>query len=69
MNKIERAIYDTKLHIANLERENLIIESKLKAYKDQLLVLENIADDKSIPYHDLFDKVPENELVGKSIKK
>jgi hypothetical protein len=69
MNKIEHAIYDTRLHITNLEREYLIIKSKLDAYRDQLLVLENIADDKSIPYHDLFDKVPEHELVGKKIKK
>jgi hypothetical protein len=50
MNKIERAIYDTKLQIKNLERENLIIESKLKAYKDQLTTLENIEACKDIPH-------------------
>jgi hypothetical protein len=50
MNKIERAIRDTKLHLKNLERESLIIEAKMKAYKDQLIMLETIQDDQSIPY-------------------
>lgn len=45
MNKIERAIYDTKLQIKNLERENLIIESKLKAYKD--IISESIIPQKN----------------------
>ena len=56
MNKIERAIYDTKLHINNLEEQNRILIAKISAYKDQLNVLENIKDDKSIPHHELFDK-------------
>jgi hypothetical protein len=50
MNKIERAIYDAKLHIKNLERENLIIESKIKAFKDMLVTLENIEGCKDIPH-------------------
>ncbi len=50
MNKIERAIYNTNLHIKELEREILILNSKLKAYKDQLETLEVIRDDKHIKH-------------------
>jgi hypothetical protein len=50
MNKIERAIYDTKLQISNLEREILILNSKLKAYTEQLYTLENIRDNKQIKH-------------------
>lgn len=64
MNKIERAIYDTKLHIEDLEREYLVLTSKIEAYKDQLLALECIADDKSIPYDERLSKVSEHELTN-----
>ncbi len=50
MNKIERAIYDAKLHIGNLEREMLILNSKLKAYTEQLYALEAIRDNKQIKH-------------------
>jgi hypothetical protein len=50
MNKIERAIYDAKLHINNLEREILILNSKLIAYKEQLDTLEIIQDNKQIKH-------------------
>jgi len=50
MNKIERAIYDAKLHIKNLEREQLIIESKIDAFKNMLVTLESIESSKSIPH-------------------
>jgi hypothetical protein len=50
MNKIERAIYDTKLQISNLEREILILNSKLNAYKDQLETLEVIQNNKHIKH-------------------
>lgn len=50
MNKIERAIYDTKLHISNLERDELILSTELKAFKKQLNALEAIEWDKTIPH-------------------
>ena len=49
MNKIERAIYDVKLHIKDKERQLLICQTELKSLKDQLNTLEVIQDDKSIP--------------------
>jgi hypothetical protein len=51
MNKIERAIYDTKLHIDNFEREKLIIDSKIQAFKDMLKTLEAIESSKDIPHY------------------
>ena len=50
MNKIERAIYDVKLHIQDKERQVLIANSELKVLKQQLDTLEKINDDKSIPH-------------------
>jgi hypothetical protein len=50
MNKIERAIYDVKLHIKEKERQLLICQTELKSLKSQLDTLESIQDDKSIPY-------------------
>jgi hypothetical protein len=50
MNKIERAIHDAKINIKNLERESLIIESKIQAFKDMLNTLENIESCKDIPH-------------------
>lgn len=50
MNKIERAIYDTKLHINHLENDRMILNAELNAYKKQLNALEAIKDNKSIPH-------------------
>ena len=49
MNKIERAIYDTKNHIKKIENEKMILSAELDAYKNQLNNLERIESDKSIP--------------------
>lgn len=49
MNKIERAIYDVKLHIKDKERQLLIVQTELKTLKEQLNTLEVIFDDNSIP--------------------
>ena len=49
MNKIENAIYDTKLHINNLEEQHRILLAKLEAYKDQLHVLEIINNEPENP--------------------
>ena len=51
MNKIERAIYDLKLHIKNLEADRMIIVAELNAFKKQLDALESIERNKSIPHH------------------
>jgi hypothetical protein len=49
MNKIERAIYDVKLHIKDKERTVLIAQTELQSLKAQLKTLEVIYDDHSIP--------------------
>ena len=49
MNKIERAIFDTKNHIKKLEKEKMLLSAELDAYKNQLNNLERIESDKSIP--------------------
>ena len=50
MNKIEKAIYDTKLHIEKLEQDRMVLVAKIDAYKKQLETLEAIDGDKSIPH-------------------
>ena len=50
MNKIERAIRDCKLHIKQLERDVLILETELKAFKKNLDNLESIEYDNTIPH-------------------
>jgi|GEM_PF-4510291 len=52
MNKIEKAIYDTKLHIERLEEDRIILPAKIDAYKKQLETLEAIDGDKSIPHQE-----------------
>lgn len=49
MNKIERAIYDTKLRIKKLEEDRMIILAQLSVLKEQLDTLEVIERDKHIP--------------------
>lgn len=64
MNKIERAIFDCKEHIKNLQSEKLILEAELTAFKKQLDNLERIEWNKSIPHHESLktpkDKPQEN---------
>lgn len=50
MNKIEKAIYDVKLHIKDKERQLLICQTELKSLKEQLDTLEIIKDDNKIPH-------------------
>ena len=50
MNKIEKAIYDVKLHIKDKERQLLICQTELKSLKEQLDTLETIKDDNKIPH-------------------
>ncbi len=50
MNKIERAISDTKSHIKSLDRDILVLETERNAFKKQLDALEKIQDDRSIPH-------------------
>ena len=59
MNKIERAIYEAKLHIRDKERKLLICEIELKTFKDQLNTLEVIQDDKPIPNETLISRYNE----------
>jgi len=53
MNKIEKAIYDVKLHIKEKERQLLICRTEHKSLIEQLKTLEAIQDDKKIP-HETF---------------
>lgn len=57
MNKIERAIYDCKLHINALERDMLVLSTELKTFKKQLDTLEMIEHDKSIPHLEEKQKI------------
>jgi hypothetical protein len=52
MNKIERAIYDTKLHIESLRKDRMILIAEINAYEKQLEVLESIERNKSIPHQE-----------------
>jgi hypothetical protein len=52
MNKIERAIYDTKLHIEKLEQDRMVLVAKIDAYKKQLETLEAIDGDRSVPHQE-----------------
>lgn len=56
MNKIEKAIYDTKLRISRKEQDRIILLAELNILKEQLETLEIIERDKSVPHHELFDK-------------
>jgi hypothetical protein len=50
MNKIEVAIKDCEGHIRNLQNEKMILDAELTAFKKQLVNLERIRDNKSIPH-------------------
>ena len=52
MNKIEKAIYDTKLHIEKLEQDRMVLAAKIDAYKKQLETLEAIDGDRSVPHQE-----------------
>jgi len=49
MNKIEKAIYDTKLRLEDLKRQRMILIAEINAYNDHLQTLESIEKNKSIP--------------------
>jgi len=50
MNKIERAIYDVKLHIADKQRQFQILRTQIVTLESELETLESIEKDGSIPY-------------------
>lgn len=58
MNKIERAIYDCKLHVDNLKRDRITLIAEINLAEKILESLELIERDKSIP----------NETIKKSIR-
>jgi hypothetical protein len=49
MNKIERAIYDVKLHIANKQSQFEILKAQLVTLEAVLKTMESIQEDDSIP--------------------
>ena len=50
MNKIERAIYDVKLRIADKQRQFQILRTQLATLETELETLEAIEKDNSIPH-------------------
>jgi hypothetical protein len=52
MNKIEKAIYDTKLRLKEKERQLLICKAELTTLEKQLEALICINQDDSIPHED-----------------
>jgi hypothetical protein len=64
MNKIERAIADTKLHIDNLRRDRMILIAEIEAFEKQLSALESIERNKSIP-HSNPKIIVDNETILK----
>jgi hypothetical protein len=61
MNKIERAIYDTKLHLESLRKDRMILMAEISAYEKQLDALEVINNNKSIPNEECHKHVKENQ--------
>jgi hypothetical protein len=49
MNKIERAIYDCKLNIVEIQRQKSMLIARENSYNEMLKNLEGIQNDKSIP--------------------
>lgn len=58
MNKIELAIYDTKLHLEKLRKDRMILTAEINAYEKQLDALEAINYNPSIPY---FEEIKEEK--------
>lgn len=52
MNKIEKAIYDTKLHLKEKERQLVICKAELTTLEKQLEALICINQDDSIPHEE-----------------
>jgi hypothetical protein len=65
MNKIERVISDTKLHIDNLRKTRMILIAEIEAFEKQLSALESIERNKSIP-HSNPKIVVDNETILKA---
>ncbi|MFY8161635.1 MAG: hypothetical protein ACOVNU_09925 [Candidatus Kapaibacteriota bacterium] len=56
MNKIERAIYDTKLHLDNLVQNKIVLAAEISAFQKQLNALQSINENKSIPHIEVEPK-------------
>lgn len=65
MNKIERAIADTKSNIEGLRKDRMILEAEIETYEKQLAALESIERNKSIPHSNPQVKV-DNESILKA---
>jgi hypothetical protein len=50
MNKIERAIYDTKLRLEDLKRRRMLLIAEINSFEEHLETLETINRNKSIPH-------------------
>ncbi len=59
MNKIERAIYDTKLRLDELRRQRTTLMAEINAYEEHIRTLESINNNKSIPHHEMDKPVKE----------
>jgi hypothetical protein len=54
MNKIERAIYDTKLRLEDLKRRRMLLIAEINSFEEHLQTLESIERDKSIPHVEIL---------------
>lgn len=52
MNKIERAISDTKQHLSHLQKDKIILNAEISAFQSQLDALEAIERNHSIPHQE-----------------
>lgn len=67
MNKIERAISDTKQHLSNLQKDKIILTSEITAFQCQLDSLEAIERNHSIPHSNPCVVVTKEEIAMKRL--
>jgi chromosome segregation ATPase len=65
MNKIERAIEDTRTELKRLRNNKLCIDAKIEALEEQLESLESIERTHSIPHGNACLKVTKEEIAIK----
>ena len=65
MNKIERAISDTKQHLSHLQKDKIILNAEISAFQCQLDALEAIERNHSIPHSNPTVIVTKEEIAMK----
>jgi hypothetical protein len=65
MNKIERAIEDTRTELKRLRNDKLCIDVKIETLEEQLESLESIERTHSIPHSNTYVVVTKEEILKK----